>query len=83
MFDFCLSVPDQVVAFSMDTTDPMHHKLPARPLIKYDIALSQLPLRGTKKMLSRPWIRNGAMLLPEITIRTSFPCSTSSLSIPT
>ena len=49
MFDFCLSVPDQVVAFSMDTTDPMHHKLPARPLIKYDIALSQLPLRGTKK----------------------------------
>ena len=49
MFYFCLSIPDQVVAFSMNTTDPVHHKLSARPLIKYDISLSQLPLRGTKK----------------------------------
>ena len=37
MLDFRLCIPDYVITVCMNAADPMHDKLSARPLIKYDI----------------------------------------------
>ena len=37
MLDFRLCIPDYVITVCMNAADPMHDKLSARPLVKYDI----------------------------------------------
>lgn len=49
MLDFRLCIPDYVITVCMNAADPMHDKLSARPLVKYDITFPKFPLRRSEE----------------------------------
>ena len=49
MLDFRLCIPDYVITVCMNAADPMHDKLSARPLVKYDITFPKFPLRCSEE----------------------------------
>ena len=49
MLDFRLCIPDYVITVCMNAADPMHDKLSARPLVKYDITFPKFPRRRSEE----------------------------------